>query len=114
MGGNTAPHAPKTIPPFDDEDADVIVKSSDGDEFRLYKVILAKASHVFGSAFSIPQGTPPASTLDPPEVIDGLPAIYLTEDTRTLTLMFSLCYPMIPPVLDSLHDVYNLLEAAMK
>ena len=102
------------VSPFDDEDADVIVKSCDKHEFRLYKVILAKASQIFRDAFSLPQNPSASIGLDPPEVIDGLPVIYLEEDSRTLALLFRLCYPVEPPELASLDDVYPVLAAATK
>lgn len=37
---------------FDDEDANIIVRSSDGVDFRLYKNVLAKASPVFRDMFT--------------------------------------------------------------
>ena len=47
---NTVPRAP-----FDDDDADIIFRSSDADDFRLYRVILAKASPVFRTMLQLPQ-----------------------------------------------------------
>lgn len=34
-------------PPFDDEDADLILRSSDGVDFRVHKLFLIKAFHTF-------------------------------------------------------------------
>ncbi|KAF7793997.1 hypothetical protein EIP86_005123 [Pleurotus ostreatoroseus] len=107
------------VPPFDDDDADVIIKSSDGHEYRLHKAILGKASQIFKDMFRLPQSSPGSSpssneSAEPPEVIDGLPVVYLTEDTRTLQLVFSFCYPMEHPELASLKDVHRVLEAANK
>ncbi|KAI0272559.1 hypothetical protein BC834DRAFT_857294 [Gloeopeniophorella convolvens] len=34
-------------PPFDDADADIILRSTDNVDFRVYSVILSKASAVF-------------------------------------------------------------------
>ena len=34
-------------PPFDDEDADLILRSSDGVDFRVHRLFLIKAFHTF-------------------------------------------------------------------
>lgn len=103
------------VHPFDDEDADVVVVSCDKRQFRVYKTILGKASPVFRDMSNLPQAqrtTPSAG--NPREMIDGLPVINLTEDGRTLELLFTLCYPLENPTLDSLDDVYRVLEASGK
>ena len=42
--------------PFDDPDADIVIRSAEGISFRLYKVILSKASSVFRDMFTLPDG----------------------------------------------------------
>ena len=106
---------PAVVSPFDDEDADAIVVSSDKRQFRIYKVILSKASSVFRDMWSIPQAGQTAQSADNPlEMIDGLPVVHCSEDGRTLELLFTLCYPLEHPALDSLDDVSSVLEACGK
>lgn len=45
-------------PPFDSTDADVILRSSDGTDFHLHRVILSLVSPVLGAMFSLPQPDP--------------------------------------------------------
>ena len=84
-----------TRPPFDDADADVIFRSSDGVEFRLYKNAIAKASPVFRDMFTLPDG--PALTTEPQ-------VVPLTEDADTLERLFRLCYPVERPRFASLEE----------
>lgn len=97
--------------PFDHPDADVIIRSSDNIDFRVFKLFLSFASPVFKDMFTLPQVTE-GNNLD--ETKDGLPIVQVTEDGETLKNLFLLCYPVDGPVLDKLGDVLMLLEAASK
>lgn len=59
---------------FNDTKADVILRSSDGIDFRMFKVLLSFASPFFEGMFDLPQPTNP-SNLD--DTKDGLPLIHL-------------------------------------
>lgn len=98
--------------PFDDDDADVIVQSSDNVCFKMYRVILGKASPVFKDMFGLPQ-SPPAEC-DPEDFWEGLPLVKITEDSHTLELLFAFCYPMEDPTLQDIDDTRAVLEAAHK
>ena len=102
----TEENAPR--PPFDDEDADIIFRSSDNVEFRLYKVILAKASPVFRTMIQLPQPSSPGALPTLPPIVE------LTEDAKTLENLLRLCYPVEHPSVTSLDDVHNILETARK
>lgn len=65
--------------PFDDADADVILRSCDGVDFRLYKNVIAKASTVFREMFSLPK---------PPDTPTTLRAFILPENADTLERLF--------------------------
>ncbi|TFY53002.1 hypothetical protein EVJ58_g9692 [Rhodofomes roseus] len=76
--------------PFNSPHADVILKSSDGVNFRVRKAILAETSSVFDGMFSLPTeqsaeadgaGTPALQVVD------------MTEDSATLEGFLRLCYP---------------------
>ncbi|KAI0071785.1 hypothetical protein K474DRAFT_1679170 [Panus rudis PR-1116 ss-1] len=98
--------------PFTDEDADLIVKTSDNVYFRVYKVILGKVSPFFKQMFGLPQ-SPPSQDAEG-EIVDGIPVISLSENSRVIKLLFTFCYPMDDPNLVELNDVQWVLEAAQK
>lgn len=102
MDGTTEPSMLFTSP-FDDPDADLVIRSSDGMYFRVYKVILAKASGVFKGMFAVPQ---PDSFVNTAE--SGLPVVPLAEDGLTLYRLLQLCYPVTDPELISLDDIGHL------
>jgi BTB/POZ domain len=96
---------------FDDVDADIILRSVDGVNFRVYKNILAKASSVIANIFSLPQqmdGEKLSGTHSRTSVIS------VTEDSKTLANLLTLCYPLEDPSLTSLDEIALLLAAAQK
>jgi len=96
-------------PPFDDTDADIILRSSDQVDFMVYKVILSKASPVFKTMFSLPQ---PAK--DTPQ--ESLPIIDLAEDSKVLAALLSVIYPHTSGSDEqlSLNDLIATLDMAKK
>ncbi|KAH9942394.1 uncharacterized protein BXZ73DRAFT_97806 [Epithele typhae] len=87
--------------PFDDADADIIFRSSDGVLFNLYKNIVAKASSVMRDMLTLPD--------------DGLPqTVDLTESATTLDGLFRLFCPVERPTFSSLDDADAVLAAAVK
>jgi BTB/POZ domain len=96
-------------PPFDDLDADIILRSSDKVDFLVYKVILSKASSVFKSMFSLPQ---PATdiTQDSRLVVD------VAENSKVLAALVSAIYPDTLAIADplSLNDFIATLATADK
>ncbi|KAK7036360.1 BTB domain-containing protein [Favolaschia claudopus] len=95
---------PHFIPqsPFDDTDADAILTSSDGVDFRVYRVILSLLSPIFKDLFRLPQ--PPGS----PQV----PSIHMAENAVTLDRVLRFCYPgaeLNPqPTLDQLRQILEI------
>ena len=108
-----------TSAPFDHQSADVILRSSDNVEFRVFKVILSLASTVFSDMFSLPQASRskglPANA---DEVKDGLVVIPVTEDGKMLKQFLFMCYPKAavdpPAIPNDLASVEGLLAAAIK
>lgn len=96
---------------YNDTDADITLRSADGIEFHLYRVILAKASPVFRHMF-------PASQL--PDVRSARrtsqshAVVSVTEDSQVLHDLFRFCYPVDRPVFRSLNDLSAVLTAATK
>lgn len=98
---------------FNDEDADVVVRSSDGVHFKVYKVILSKASPFYKDMFSLPQ-SPSEADDKPADFFEGIPILEQTENSRTLEHLFRFCYPCPNPDMRSLDDIDAVLEAANK
>ena len=106
-----SPYAPA---PFDHAKADIILRSSDSIDFRVFKLFLSLASPFFETLFTIPQ---PAEENGDQEVRDGLAVIPITEDSKTLDILLRFCYPSTlvdDPNLEVLKDAMDVLEAARK
>ncbi|KAF7966148.1 hypothetical protein HWV62_39926 [Athelia sp. TMB] len=98
--------------PFDDADADVVLRSSDNVDFKVFRLFLSFGSPFFKDLFSLPQSVGNNS-----ETRGGLPVVPVSETARTLRMLLSMCYPMgavDPPALDKPDDVAMLLDAAIK
>ena len=110
MSGDSA-YAPT---PFDHAKADIILRSSDNIDFRVFKLFLSLASPFFETLFNIPQ---PAEENGDQEVRDGLAVIPVTEDSKTLDALLRFCYPSTlvdDPNIEVLKDAMDVLEAARK
>ncbi|KAH7890928.1 hypothetical protein F5I97DRAFT_107463 [Phlebopus sp. FC_14] len=106
MSSSSSTPPPSTAgPPFDSVDADVILRSSDNVDFRVFKVILSLASPVFKSSFSLPQHN--NQTASPP-------IIELPEDSTTLQATLLLCYPGSNPTFASFSSAWNFAAALLK
>ena len=100
--------------PFDHAKADIILRSSDNIDFRVFKLFLSLASPFFETLFDIPQ---PDEENGDQEVKDGLVVIPVTEDSKTLDALLRFCYPCTladDPDLELLKDAMDVLEAARK
>ncbi|KAG1812918.1 uncharacterized protein BJ212DRAFT_439727 [Suillus subaureus] len=99
--------------PFDHPKADIILRSSDGVDFRVFKLFLTLASPFFETMFELPQ--PAAGTND--DSNDDLPVISVQEDSKTLDTFLRFCYPSTlaeDPSLESLKDIKAILGVARK
>ncbi|KAI0798449.1 hypothetical protein BC629DRAFT_1592046 [Irpex lacteus] len=90
---------------FDDEDADIVVLSSDKIEFRVFKFLLRKASPVWASMLTLPQ---------PPRDEDTIPIMKLSEDSRTIAQLLRLCYPVPDPAIPSFDEARTLFVTCQK
>ena len=100
--------------PFDHAKADIILRSSDNVDFRVFRLFLSLASPFFETLFDIPQ---PAEAGADQELRDGLPVVSVTEDSKTLNALLRFCYPCTladDPKLELLQDAVDILEAARK
>ncbi|KAI5980460.1 hypothetical protein F5J12DRAFT_732678 [Pisolithus orientalis] len=103
------------LPPFDHVKADVILRSSDGVDFRIFRLFLSLASPFFETLLDLPQ--PSEETDTDMEIKDGLPVIPVSEDSKTLDSLLRFCYPCTlaeDPVLEDFRELIYVLDAAKK
>ncbi|KZT69333.1 hypothetical protein DAEQUDRAFT_273983 [Daedalea quercina L-15889] len=98
--------------PFHKASADVVLRSSDGDDFRVHRLILSEASSVFEGMFSLPQ--PTDAPVEHATEGKDTPVVEVPENSRTLDRLLRHCYPMSRPALNDLKEVVSLLEALKK
>ncbi|KAJ8507929.1 hypothetical protein ONZ45_g9739 [Pleurotus djamor] len=99
--------SPVASSPFNNSKADVIIRSSDGVDFRAFKDILSLASPVFEGLFDIPQSPSDTTTED-------VPIVPFDEDSTLLDPMLRYCYPGSVPVISKLEDYDAVLTVLMK
>ncbi|KAI0038763.1 hypothetical protein FA95DRAFT_1148927 [Auriscalpium vulgare] len=108
------PVSPSSTPrdaaaPFNAGDADIILRSADGVDFRAHKILLSMSSPFFQNLFTLPQ--PPTSSphASPNDSKDGITVVCLSEDEHAVDMMLRYCYPraVFPaePTLDTVKDV---------
>ncbi|KAG6326948.1 hypothetical protein ID866_12141, partial [Astraeus odoratus] len=74
--------------PFDDVNADIVLRSSDDVDFKVFKCILSLASPVFKDTVTLA-----APTLDQSPDLQSLPIVYMSENSDTLDVLLRLIYP---------------------
>ncbi|KAH8110820.1 hypothetical protein DFH11DRAFT_1618920 [Phellopilus nigrolimitatus] len=103
--------------PFDETaQADMVLRSADGVDFRVMKGVLAVSSPIFFDMTSV--ATPSTSdSSDSSSVVseEGLPVVVMYESNAVvLDALLRLLYPVVPPDLDDLDLLAGLLCAAQK
>lgn len=99
--------------PFDDTDADIILRTGDLVDFRVYKTLLSIASPFFKAMFSLPQ-CPEADEIQDDETRHGLRVVPVPEDSSTLTTILLACYPRSMGRITDLKILQSSLRAAHK
>ncbi|KAH8110197.1 hypothetical protein DFH11DRAFT_1730529 [Phellopilus nigrolimitatus] len=94
--------------PFDDPQADLILRSSDLIDFRVMKCILALASPIFKVMFSLPQPK------QDPDAEPSPPVVPVPEPSAVLDPLLRILYPTPPPELLDVDEIGGVLEAAHK
>lgn len=107
--GERRPKIRQMGPPFDSLDADCILRTSNGVDFRVHTFILSLASPFFRTMFTLP--TPAQNNQEPNH---GLPIIPVPESAYTLNLLLRLCYPLAPPSLVRFDELIPLYESTEK
>ena len=103
--------------PFDDRDADLILRSSDNIDFRVSRFILRLASPFFASMLEIGQTQSEASgeaQANGDQVRDGCRVVPVQENGDTLDSLLRIIYPQKDPMLSDLVKVDAVMAAALK
>ncbi|OCH93744.1 hypothetical protein OBBRIDRAFT_885268 [Obba rivulosa] len=107
----TSYQPPYAMSPFDDPDADFVIRTSDNADFRVHKAFLTTASPVFKDMFALPMAKEKDVSQ---EYRDGAPVVELVDDARTIQNMLCIIYPFQRPDLATLEDVYAVLRIGEK
>ena len=90
---------------FDTPDADAILRSSDGKEFRVHRLIISLASPVFQGMFDLPQ---------PTAELPGTPVVDIPEPSDILQPFIQYFYPRSPPKVSDIQTWAALYTIADK
>jgi hypothetical protein len=93
--------------PFDNSKCDIILRSANGVNFHVFKLILSLVSPVFQGMFMLPQNMTQTDA-------SSIPVIPMAESSTTLESLLLLSYPAATPNFNSLEDTKVVLEAARK
>ncbi|KAI0084878.1 hypothetical protein BDY19DRAFT_471219 [Irpex rosettiformis] len=88
--------SPGFSPSFDDKDADLIIRTNDNKELRVFKLLLRKASPVFEEMFLT------SDNLE--DKRDTVPSVDVTEGSLTMTSVLQLCYPLPDPTFYEINE----------
>ncbi|KAF9494240.1 hypothetical protein BDN71DRAFT_1449137 [Pleurotus eryngii] len=99
----------KATKPFDDENADTILRSCDGIDFYVFKGVLIIHSTIFRDMFSLPD-VPCVSQQE-----CGKPVVDLQEPSSTLDTLLRFCYPAHGyPKISSKEIFVDIMDTAKK
>ncbi|KAH8110812.1 hypothetical protein DFH11DRAFT_1618868 [Phellopilus nigrolimitatus] len=104
--------------PFDNPDADLILRTSDEMDFRVMKVVLALSSPFFKDMFTLPQpgSSDRRGTSLSPMGSESIPIVSITESSVVLDPLLRICYPVESPRLhqQDIALIGDVLGAALK
>ena len=96
--------------PSDHKTADVILRTVDHVDFHAHRVILAHASPFFHTMFTLPQSSEWVDAGSD----DSAPVVNISEDSNTLDILLTICYPFVNPRSYTLDEVEPAIRAALK
>ncbi|KAL1944892.1 hypothetical protein VTO73DRAFT_2512 [Trametes versicolor] len=103
------------LAPFNKPTADIVLRSSDGTDFRVHSAIVAEASsEVFAGMFASQRASRGAGVDGSTDHVGNTPVIQLAEDAKTIDALLRLCYPVVDPAVDDTQQLRKVLAAAIK
>ncbi|KAL0945472.1 hypothetical protein HGRIS_000959 [Hohenbuehelia grisea] len=105
---------------WDSTTADIIIRTSDNQDFRVHKLILSLGSTFFQTIFSLPQpgieSARHSSITYLPSMTQrcGLDVIAVSEDGIVWDQLLRFCYPVARPPFDDLDQAVRVLGALTK
>ncbi|TFY76284.1 hypothetical protein EWM64_g7728 [Hericium alpestre] len=109
-GSSAEPVSVTAGSPYLDDDADIILRTSNGVDFHVHKLVLSKCSPVFADMFLLPQPQPPRRE----SMKEKLPVVQMAEDEHALRLLLGFCYPAFAAAVLVLSDLRIALGLAKK
>lgn len=111
MGKRKSPeHSNAVQPNLSFSDGDLIIQSSDKEQFQVHKFVLSLASTVFKDMFSLDNVN---STVTQTED-SAVPIVPVTESAGTMNVILRYIYPADKPSFNTLEEIMNALKAADK
>lgn len=103
-------------PPFDDNDADLVIRSSDCVDFPVHQAFLSKASPHFKTMLSLPQPSTsgPSSAKCHSHPRGSLPTVPVVEKSSVVHILLSFLLPITPVLPRSLDEAMDFVNAAHK
>ena len=97
--------------PFNKLNADIILRTSDLVDFHVFSQVLIAASPFFEGMFDVPH-PPPEQQKEQLKL--GRSVIEVSEDSKALSTILWICYPIKKQKPPSLEEIEPALRAAMK
>ncbi|KDQ50419.1 hypothetical protein JAAARDRAFT_63196 [Jaapia argillacea MUCL 33604] len=113
----TSPHRITDAPePYNSPKSDIILRSSDGVDFRFFKLLLSLASPFFSGMFDLPVAKDPAweASSSEMEMKDGMVVVAVDENSQVLTALLGFVHPWKVPTFETLESSRVILQAADK
>ncbi|KAH9166769.1 hypothetical protein EDB89DRAFT_1891104 [Lactarius sanguifluus] len=99
---------------FDYPDADVVLRSSDSQTFRVLKLYLIKSSTVLGNLIQAESDTSYTSESNSESTQTRLPEVQLPESSAILTSLLTFIFPVNPDLPLTLQETMELLSVAQQ
>jgi BTB/POZ domain len=99
--------------PFDDPDADIIIRSHDSQVFRVLKLYLIKSSPVLQELIQEATSKSPDTTILP-DAGTPLPVVNMSDSGAILSSLFTFIFPMSSALPDTVKETIELISAAQK
>ncbi|KAI0253679.1 hypothetical protein BJV78DRAFT_1191244 [Lactifluus subvellereus] len=98
---------------FDDPDADIILRSSDSQEFRVLKLYIIKSSTALGKLIQATASNLPDDAI-PTDARTPLPVVQMSDSGAILSCLLTFIFPTSPALPPTVDETMELLSVAQK